>query len=76
MSPFMELYGFHAPSITSPLKGNTQVQAMKDHIENQKDVLKLLKGNLVMAQNRMKQEVDQHRGEREFELGDRVFLRI
>jgi hypothetical protein len=31
---------------------------------------------LVMIQNRMKQQVDQHHSEREFEVGDWVFLRI
>jgi hypothetical protein len=29
-----------------------------------------------MAQNRMKQQVDQHRSERIFEVGDWVFLRL
>jgi hypothetical protein len=51
----MALYGYHPPSITSPLKGTTKVQAVEDRIGNQKEVLKLLKDNLVMAQNRMKQ---------------------
>jgi hypothetical protein len=76
MSPFLALYGYHHPSITSPLKGNTKVQEMEEHIGNQKEVLKLLKDNLVMEQNRMKQQVDQHRSEREFEVGDRVFFRL
>ena len=51
----MALYGYHPPSITSPLKGTTKVQAVEDRIGNQKEVLKLLKENLVMAQKRMKQ---------------------
>jgi transposase InsO family protein len=53
-SPFLALYGYDPPSITSPLKGNTKVQAVEDHIGNQQEVLKLLKDNLVMAQNMMK----------------------
>jgi hypothetical protein len=76
MSPFLSLYGYHPLSITSPLKGNTKVQATEDHIGNQQEVLKLLKDDLVMPQNRMKQQVDQHRSEREFEVGDWVFLRL
>jgi hypothetical protein len=31
---------------------------------------------LVVAQNWMKQEVDQHRSEREFEVGDWVYFRL
>jgi hypothetical protein len=43
--PFMALYGYHPPSTTSPLKWQVKVQAVEDHIENQQEVLKLLKDN-------------------------------
>jgi hypothetical protein len=76
MSPFMALYGYHPPSITSPLKGTIKAQAVEDHIQHQQEVLKLLKDNLVMAQNRMKQQAYQHHSEREFEVGDWVFVRL
>ena len=49
---------------------------MEDHIENQQQALQILKDNLTMAQNSMKQKVDQHRSERSFEVGDWVFLRL
>ena len=49
---------------------------MEDHIEHQQEVLQLLKENLNLAQNRMKQQADQHRRERSFDVGDRVFLRL
>ena len=49
---------------------------MEDQIENQQQVLQILKDNLTMAQNRMKQQVDQHRSERIFEVGDWVLLRL
>jgi hypothetical protein len=42
MSPFLALYGYHPPSITSPLKGTTKVQEVEDHIGHQQEVLKLL----------------------------------
>jgi hypothetical protein len=51
----MALCGYHPPSITFPLKGNAKVQAVEDQIWHQQEVLKLLKDNLVLAQNRMKQ---------------------
>lgn len=60
MSPFMVLYGYHPPSITSSLRYQSKVQAVEEHIENQQQVLQLLKDNLTMAQNRMKQQADQH----------------
>ena len=49
---------------------------MEHHIEHQQQVLQLLKDNLVLAQNRMKQWVDQHRSEINFDVGDWVFLRL
>jgi cytochrome c556 len=76
MSPFQPLYGYHPPSITIPLKGTTNVQAMEDHIWNQQEGFKLLKDNLVMAQNRMKQQEHKHLSEMEFEVGDWVLLMI
>jgi hypothetical protein len=76
MSTFLALYGYHSPSITSPLKGITKVQAVEDHIGNQQEVLKLLKDNFFMAQDRMKQQANQHCREREFEVGDWVFMRL
>ena len=75
MSLFLVLYGYHPPSITYSLKGTTKVQTVEDHIGHQQEVLKLLRDNLVMAQNTMKQ-VDRHRSEREFEVGDWVFLSL
>jgi hypothetical protein len=75
MTPFMALYGYHPPSITSSLKEKSKVQAVEDHIENQQ-VLQILKDNLTMAHNRMKQQADQYRSERSFEVGDWVFLRL
>jgi hypothetical protein len=49
---------------------------VEDHIENQQQVLQILKNNLTIAQNRMKQQVDKHCSERNFEVGDWVFLRL
>jgi hypothetical protein len=76
MTPYMDLYGYHPPSITYSLKEKYKVQAVEDHIKNQQEFLQILKDNLTMAQNHMKQKADQHRSERSFEVGDCVFLRL
>jgi hypothetical protein len=47
---------------------------VEHHIDHQQQVLQILKDNLTMVQNRMKQQADQHRGERSFEVGYWVFL--
>ena len=49
---------------------------MEDHIEHQQEVVQLLKDNLNLAQNQMKQQEDQHHSERSFDVGDWVFLRL
>ena len=70
----MALYGYQPPSITSYLKENSKVQAVEHHIKHQQQVLQLLKDNLVLALNRMKQQADQHCSEISFNVGDWIFL--
>jgi len=70
----MALYGYQPPYITSYLRENSKVQVVEHHIEHQQQVLQLLKDNLMLAHNRMKQQADQHRSERSFDVGDWVFL--
>ena len=72
----MALYGYNLPSITSYLKLNSKVQAVEDHIKHQQKVLKLLKDNLNLVQNRMKQQAYQHHSERSFDVGDLIFLQL
>ena len=62
-------------TITPSLRYQSKVEAVEEHIENQQQVLQLLKDNLTMAQNRMKQQADQHHSERSFEVGDWVFFK-
>jgi len=76
MTPFMALYGYHPLSITSYLRENSKVQVVEDHMKHQQQVLQVLKDNLTLAQNKMKQQADQHRIERSFDVGDWVFLRL
>lgn len=45
-------------------------------MEKTKENLTILKENLQMVENRMKQHAAQHRSERKFEKGDWVSLRL
>ena len=54
-TPFMELNENHSLSITSSLKEKYKVQEVEYYIEHQRKFLQLLKENLTMAQNFMKQ---------------------
>jgi hypothetical protein len=63
MTPFMALYVYHPPSITSSLKEKIMAQEVEDYIKNQQQVLQLIKDNLTMEQNPMKQQADHHHSE-------------
>ena len=66
----MELYGYHPPSITSSLRESSMFQPVQDHMKHQKQFFQLLKEKLNLAQNRMKQQADQHHNEQSFNVGD------
>ena len=72
----MALYVYHPPSITSSLIRKVKVQEVEDHIEHQRKVIQLLKDNLAIEQNRMKQKSNQHHIQGEFEVVDWVFFRL
>jgi hypothetical protein len=76
MTPFEEVYGQKPPSVLSYLLGTSKVQAVDQTLTVREDILRTLKENLVMAQNRMKKQSDQGRSECQFAEGDQVFLRL
>jgi len=47
---------------------------MEYHIKHQQQVLEILKDNLSLAHNQMKQEVDKHCNQRSFDMSDCEFL--
>ena len=53
-----------------PRYGTLWISSTIDHIEHQQEVLQLLKDNLNLAQNQMKQQADQHLSERSFDVRD------
>jgi hypothetical protein len=63
MTPFEVVYGQKPPSVLSYLPGTSKVQAVDQTLTVRGDILCTLKENLVMAQNRMKQQADQGRSE-------------
>jgi hypothetical protein len=76
MTPFEEVYGHKPPSVLSYLPGASKVQAVDLTLTAREAILRTLKENLVMAHNRMHQQVDQGRSKHQFAEGDQVFLRL
>jgi hypothetical protein len=76
LSPFEALYGYLPPRLIEFVPRLTRAAAVEDLLEHRQQVVGLLEHNLVVAQARMKQQVDKHRAEMEFKFGDWVFLRL
>ena len=69
-------YGKAPPLIATYIQKTARLQFVEDKLMNRDVVLQLLKDNLVKAQDRMKEYADEDRTEREFDVGDWVFLRL
>ena len=74
MTPFEAIYGQETPSVLSYLPGASKVQAVDLTLTAREAILCTLKENLVMAQNRMKQQVYQGHSEHQFPERGQVFL--
>jgi hypothetical protein len=75
-TPFHALYGFPAPliseiSVAGPMEVNAQT-----FLEQKEEILQQLKENLLHAQQRMKKYADLKRTERQFSLGDMVYIKL
>eukprot|EP00253_Pinus_taeda_P002688 PITA_02688 len=74
MTPYEAVYGQLLPSPTSYLKGCSKFQAVDQLLQHRTTMLAHLRENLHQAQNCVKQQVDQHHSERQFQEGDQLAL--
>lgn len=75
-TPYEIVYGQPAPVHLPYLPGESKVEVVGKCLEDREKMLLLLKFYLLRAQHRMKQHADQHRSEREFDVGDFVFVKL
>ena len=61
MTHFQALYGYAPPRWKNIIQGDAKVPAVKTQLKENQRLMQVLKDNLIMIQNRMKQEADQHR---------------
>lgn len=70
MTPFEALYGYYPPMLPIiPFEG-ISVGSVEDFFKQRQQMTNILKDNLEVARNRMKQRADKKRTEREFQVGD------
>ncbi|CAN1845235.1 Transposon Tf2-9 polyprotein [Linum perenne] len=76
ITPFQALYG-HPPTVFSiPNPIATAIGAVEDRLHAHQQLIHQLQNNLQNAQSRQKVYVDKHRIEREFAVGDGVYLKL
>uniref|UniRef100_A0A1J3IVR9 Transposon Ty3-I Gag-Pol polyprotein n=2 Tax=Noccaea caerulescens TaxID=107243 RepID=A0A1J3IVR9_NOCCA len=75
-TPFEIVYG-QPPSLHLPyLPGESSSVAVDRSLKKREEIIAMLKFHLLRAQNRMKQSADSHRSQREFKVGDYVYLKL
>lgn len=75
-SPYQIVYGIPPPRLLSYVPKSANNIDVDEFLLDRATVFKMLKENLEGAQNRMKQKADRSRVDREFSIGDHVFLRL
>jgi len=76
VTPYEVVYG-QPPSLHVPyLPGDSRVEAVDRSLKAREECIEMLKYHLQRAQQRMKKQADQHRVDRQFEIGDWVFAKL
>ncbi|XP_076935063.1 uncharacterized protein LOC143601564 [Bidens hawaiensis] len=75
-TPFEALYGYPPPLHIPYIPNDTKVEAMEILHRDREAMITSLKQNLNQTRNRMKQFADNRISERNFEIGDWVYLKL
>lgn len=76
MSPLQALYGYQPPHLVFPILATTTVASVESYLKERDVILQLMKEDLDKAQDRMKFFADKKHLDREFAVGDMVFLKL
>ncbi|GKE69763.1 ty3-gypsy retrotransposon protein, partial [Tanacetum coccineum] len=76
MTPFQALYGRPPPSIPHYTLGSSQVASIDITLIEHQRLISLLKENLRRTRQRMTDQANKHRIEKEFQVDDMVYLRL
>lgn len=75
-TPYAALYGQDPPIHLPYLPGASSVATVDRTLQHREAMRQVLKFHLTRAQDRMKQMANKHRSEREFQVGDLVYLKF
>uniref|UniRef100_A0A2N9H589 Tf2-1-like SH3-like domain-containing protein n=1 Tax=Fagus sylvatica TaxID=28930 RepID=A0A2N9H589_FAGSY len=75
-TPFEVVYGREPPSLLTYISGTAKVVVVEQELLQRDQVLQELKQNIKTSQNRMKQVYDRRHREKDYAVGDWVYLRL
>lgn len=76
MTPFEACYGYKPLQLPLGTLCNSIVPSASQLVHDKKGIMQLLKYHLSKAQHKMKENANKHRTEREFNVGDRVYIKL
>lgn len=76
MSPYQALFGRPPPDYIHYHPKDSSNQAVDSVLREREVAVQLLKSNLVKAQERMKAQADKHHSEKNYAVGDWVYLKL
>lgn len=76
LTPFEALYGYPLPQLGIPQEPKAKDLDVAKFLADRKRVLQLIKDKLIYAKEMMKYFVGKKRIEREFQVGECIFLRL
>lgn len=76
MTPYEIVYGQKPPPLLPYMALDSQLDAVDRSLSAREATLRLLKSNLLRAQNRMKSQADKKRTDRCFQVGDWVYVKL
>jgi hypothetical protein len=75
-SPFKALYAYEPNLTLAPTITSSTAAGVTEFIQDRKQHLEALKQHLIAAQNRMKIQADKKRTDRQFQVGEKVLLKL
>ena len=75
-TPYEMVYGQPAPIHMPYLQGKSTVETVDRSLQARETAINLLKFHLTRATNRMKQQVDKRRSDKELSVGDFVYVKL
>ncbi|GJT17849.1 reverse transcriptase [Tanacetum coccineum] len=75
-TPYEVVYGQTPPIHIPYVPGDSRVESMDRTLQSREEAINMLKFHMKRAQDRMRSQADKHRTDREFEVGNWVYLKL